>query len=512
MHNDFKDARPTGYAALTERYALTAIPNWHLSSVSMRASAQRVVGDGGVDEVYPKNYWPGDGFGDHLEFALKYDGVNLGILAALFHKANPADLVEYVRSKPTGKYARRAWFLYEFLTGKTLPLADLSQGNYVDLLEAGAYYRLTARRMRRQRINDNLLGGSAFCPTIRRTAKLQAFEAANLAARCGALVARYPAALLERALTYLYTKETKSSFAIESERPSTARLNRFIDLLRRADDRDYCAKAELIELQRRILDPRFAAADYRQTQVYVGESVAPEQEVVHFIGARAADLPALMAGLIATHQRMDAAELSPVIHAAAISYGFVFLHPFEDGNGRLHRFLIHNILARRGFLPRVGGDRDAQALPFPVSAAMLNNPRRYDASLEAFSRPLMPLVDYRLDGAGEMTVHNHTALHYRYPDLTPQAEALFGFIERTIDDELMPELAFLASFDAARKAIREIVDMPDRLIDLFVYFCRQNQGRLSARKQATHFGALSNEEIAAMELAVQSALDSAMDV
>ena len=52
-----------------------------------------------------------------------------------------------------------------------------------------------------------------------------------------------------------------------------------------------------------------------------------------------------------------------VIHAAAIGYGFVFLHPFEDGNGRIHRFLIHNILARRGFTPA-----DVMA---PVSATML---------------------------------------------------------------------------------------------------------------------------------------------
>ena len=77
---------------------------------------------------------------------------------------------------------------------------------------------------------------------------------------------------------------------------------------------------------------------------------------------------------------------------------------------------------------------------FPVSASMLKNPADYDASLEAFSRPLMTLVEYSLDEEGRMTVHNDTARWYRYIDMTPQAEALFRFIEQTIDTELVEEL------------------------------------------------------------------------
>jgi len=50
-------------------------------------------------------------------------------------QAGEEDLLEYVRSKPTGKYARCLWFLYEFLTGKTLPLDDLKRGNYIDLAD-----------------------------------------------------------------------------------------------------------------------------------------------------------------------------------------------------------------------------------------------------------------------------------------------------------------------------------------------------------------------------------------
>ena len=103
-----------------------------------------------------------------------------------------------------------------------------------------------------------------------------------------------------------------------------------------------------------------------------------------------------------------------------------------------------------------------------------------------------------------MTVHNDTALWYRYVDMTPQAEALFGFIERTIDAELAGELAFLAQYDKAKRAIQKIVDMPDRKIDLFIRFFLQSNGRLSARKRADHFDFLSDEEIAGLEGALQA--------
>lgn len=487
-----------GYAALIQRYGLDVIPNWHRSFVAA-TGIHRIDSSGGViEEVYPSRYRPGDTLGDHLEFALKYDGTNLAILSALFQEAAEEDMLEYVRSKPTGKYARRLWFLYEFLTGNKLPLDDLNRGNYIDLLDPDAYYTVTpARQVRRQRINDNLPGDRRFCPTVRRTTILQTFEAADLPGRCRQVVSSYPPELLKRALGYLYTRETKSSFEIEHITPTSTRAERFVALLQLAEREDFCGKPQLIELQNRIVDQRFRDFDYRSSQNYVGETVAWQKEKIHFVCPRPEDLADLMEGLTAAHTRMEAGELSIVVHAASIAYGFVFLHPFEDGNGRIHRFLIHNILARRGFTP--------EGVMFPVSAAILKNPAEYDASLEAFSRHLMALVEYSLDEEGHMTVHNDTARWYRYIDMTPQAEALFRFIDRTIDTELAPELAFLASYDETRRAIQEIVDMPARKVDLFIRFCLENNGRLSAQKRSRHFDLLSDVEIDRMERAVQTA-------
>ena len=404
-------------------------------------------------------------------------------------------------SSRTGKYVRRLWFLYEFLTGKTLPLDDLKRGNYIDLLEPDEYYTVTpVRQVRRQRINDNLLGDHRFCPTIRRTDTIRDFEKADLPEHCWQVVAGYSPELLKRALGYLYTRETKSSFEIEHIRPTSTRTERFVALLQTAEQEDFCRKPQLIEVQNRVVDTRFRDSDYRSSQNYVGETVDWQKERIHFACPKPEDLADLMDGLTAANERMNTGGVSAVIQAAAIAYGFVFLHPFEDGNGRIHRFLIHNILARRGFTPK--------GVMFPISASMLKNPADYNDSLEAFSRQLMPLVEYSLDEDGRMTVYNDTATWYRYIDMTSQAEALFRFIDQTIDTELAGELAFLVNYDKTRKAIQEIVDMPDRQIDLFIRFCLQNNDRLSARKRASHFDFLSDEEIASLEQAVLSAYGS----
>jgi hypothetical protein len=495
---DSSHTRPAGYLALVERYGLEVIPNWHQSFVAAKEIHQVETFGAATRETYPAVYWPGDALGDQLEFALKYDGTNLGVLCRLFDVVDAAEFTAYVRSRMTGKYARRLWFLYEFLTGRRLDLENVKRGNYVDLIDPDRYFSANpARQVRRQRIRDNLLGDNRFCPMIRRTDTLRRFEAVDFRRRCEEIVAAHSPELLKRALAYLYSKETKSSFEIERVKPSPTRTERFISLLQMAESEDFCEKARLIELQNRIVDPRYRDHDYRKTQNYVGETVAWQQERVHFVCPKPEDLPDLMDGLIAAHLRMARGLASPVVHSAAVAYGFVFLHPFEDGNGRIHRFLIHNTLACRGFTP--------PGLMFPVSAAMLRNPADYDASLEAFSQSLMPLVEYSLDEEGRMTVHNETVDRYRYMDMTPQAEALFGFIEKTINTELVEELAFLENYDRTKEAIQAVVDMPDRHIDLFIRFCLQNNGRLSKKKRADFFPHLSDDEVRRMEQAVQSA-------
>lgn len=204
---------PAGYSRLRERYSLSCLPNHVESTVSYGTRHTRTESST-VRETYPRTYWPGEGDFAHLEFALKREGVHLQLLHDLLPKLSANELIDFVRSKPTGANARRIWFLYEEFTGKRVEeLPDAFQGNYVDLLNPKHYYTGSRIRSPRHRINVNLLGSLEFSPIVRRTKTLKMFQAKELAKRCQKFLDEIPAEIYSRTLQYLYSKETKSSYA-----------------------------------------------------------------------------------------------------------------------------------------------------------------------------------------------------------------------------------------------------------------------------------------------------------
>ncbi|MCI0571646.1 MAG: Fic family protein [Myxococcaceae bacterium] len=495
-------ASPIGYARVIQEYGLRVLPPPTLSYVSSRGGKQVLREGSQTLAVYPNAYAPGDTLCEQLEFALKHEGVQLGILDALFHSmdvsALETQLVQAVRERPTGLYSRKLWFLYEYLTDRRLPLPDAEHGVYTPVLDPKKYYTAEPQRSRRHRVLDNLLGPVAFCPIVRRTESLRRAEAQGLAAEATRLVASYDEDAIRRAVSYLYTKETRSSFAIEGEKPSHDRAERFVALLRLAPELERFDEATFVGLQSRTVDPRFAEPTYRTEQNYVGETVGLVEQHVHYIPPKPGDVRTLMQGLLECRERMAASRIDPVVQAAVFAFGFVFVHPFMDGNGRLHRLLIHHVLSRAGFTPR--------NLIFPISAVMLQRRAEYDATLESFSRPLMELLRWEHDDEWKVTVSGETASHYRFIDFTQMAEALYGWVEHTLRTELRRELEFVVRFREAREEMERVVDLPGRELNLFVQLVLQNKGRLSAAKRASQFRKLTDDEVDALETIIRERL------
>lgn len=486
-----------GQAWLRQQFRL-AVPAPAVESYVV-PGARRTAADGSRTlEYYPRQYDTDGTVASHLRFALRHEPTDLGVLVAVLKAMAPAELESWVRAEPTGAYSRRAWFFYEHFTGRTLDLEDARTGNYVEALDPDRHIVADRRNSVRHRVIDNLLGGPGICPTVRRTTRLTEQMGVHIDEEARALIESYDPATLARAVNYLYTKETRSSFAIEGETPNASRTDRFVAALKAAPAFTV-NKESLIQLQGDIVDPRYAAKDWRDFQNFVGETAGGYREEVHFICPRPQDVPGLMDAWIALLGRVVNGAVDPVVAAAIASFAFVFIHPFADGNGRIHRFLMHHTLAKSGYSPA--------GVIFPISAAILRDRRSYDQVLETFSKPQSEFITWRWTPEQEIDVTNDTADLYRYFDATVFAEYLYDRVADTVRRDLKEELGFVAVFDRAFTAVREIVDMPDRRASLFVRLCMQNSGRLSASRR-TQFPELSDAEIAHLEAQVQQVISA----
>lgn len=491
-----EELNPIGQAWLRREMGL-AIPAPAVESFVVAGARRTEVHGSRIIELYPRPYATDATVASHLRFALRHEPVDLGVLVAALKAIEPAELETWVRREPTGIFSRRAWFFYETFTGRTLDLDAVRTGNYVEALDPDRHIVANRRNSPRHRVADNLLGGPGLCPTVRRTPKLMQQMGLRVDEEARTLTESYDPLILARAVNYLYTKETRSSFAIEGETPSATRSDRFVAALRAAPSFDPTDKSALIRLQADIVDPRYAATDWRAFQNFVGETVGGYREEAHFICPRPEDVPGLMNAWMALAQRVVDDGVDPVVAAAVSAFAFVFVHPFEDGNGRIHRFLMHHVLAKRSYSPL--------GVIFPVSAAILRDRRSYDEVLATFSRPLIDFIQWHWTVNQQIVVDNDTADLYRYFDATLFAEYLYDRVADTVRHDLKEELGFVAVFDRALSAVREIVDMPDRRASLLVRLCMQNGGRLSASKRP-QFAELNDAEVAALEAGIHNAM------
>ncbi|TDW81002.1 Fic family protein [Kribbella sp. VKM Ac-2566] len=108
----------------------------------------------------------------------------------------------------------------------------------------------------------------------------------------------------------------------------------------------------------------------RDGQVWIGGGPTPHTAT--FVPPRHERVPALMDDLVAFCRRTDL----PVLTQVSIAHAqFETIHPFNDGNGRTGRTLVHAMLRRSGVTRR---------LTVPVSAGLLTDTDAYFAALGSY--------------------------------------------------------------------------------------------------------------------------------
>lgn len=489
-----------GFTWLLDKFSITGYLLTHESYIGTVDKIE-VSSHNTIIRTFKPKYDVADNIFTHLEFAIKYDDLNLALLKEIFLNIDYNDIEKYIHEKSNSKYRRIIGYLFEFTTNQKINIT-INSTNYIDLLDESSYVAGAAIKIQKWKINDNLLGTSSFCPIIRKTSELNELLVWDLKNALVNLNETYNSEVFKRASYYLFKKESKSSSDIEQEDPPKDRMDKFIYLLENAGEKTFeesLSEESLVHIQNQLVDPRYIVKKYRDYQNYVGQTMRDFSQKIHYICPPPEFVKSLMYGIASLNSKSN--NVHPILKATMVSFGFVYVHPFEDGNGRIHRYLIHDILVRNNVFP--------YKTIVPVSANILANIHAYDKTLELISKQVEQKANYALNSTGTLIVNNPSEVEalYRYPDFTQHAIFLIRAIKSTVTDEIPDELLFLQRFDALKKDIQLIVDMPDKKLDFIIVVLNQNKGQLSSKKRKL-FPELTDDEIMKMENAYKEVFNS----
>ena len=478
-----------GYGAIIEELNIDMpLPN-QLSLISSKRRSYESI----KWKVYSSKAAFQDSLYKHLVFAIKNEGINLLFFKKLFQKLSKPDIVSLLKIEPTGMFTRKIWFLYEWLFDELLDIPDLTIKNYVPLLDDKLQFGISnGVKSNRHRIINNLPGTKDFCPLIFRTDKLDNYIASNINQQKEKFLIKINKDVLQRASSFLLLQDSKASFTIEGESPKSKRTARWGQAIAQAGSKNL-TKEELLRLQQLVIEnDRFLEMGFRKKGGFIGaHDRATLSPIPDHISARWQDLHDLTNGLISTNNLLVQSDINSVLAAAIIAFGFVFIHPFEDGNGRIHRYLIHHILAKKQF--------SSQGIIFPISASILNQIDDYRKILESYSQPLLDYIDWEETEDHNVDVKNNTVDFYRYFDLTLQTEFLYDCVNDTILNIIPNEIKYLQQYDKFKMFIDNRFEMPDKMVALLVSFLEQNSGTISNRAREKEFNSLKDDEVLIIE-------------
>lgn len=460
------------YALLCDSLTISAPP---LSCPARIQSVTRLEHIGSVLAVPATIAPPAEDLLGHLLFALKHEGINLCILAQALPQIPSEAFEAALKLAPNGSYLRKACFLHESFTGEQISQSAPIRGAFIPLFDPERYITRQGLRNSRWRVEFNGLGSLSYCATVERTFQLNALLESDILGRTRTFLETLPSMMMDRAMGWAYLHETRESFAIERESPSEDKAQRFVQLLRQAHECQALSEDYLVALQNAtVANPFDQAAAFRHEQNYLANGLSGAAGVT-YLPPPPELCRELMEELICFANEAPK-QINPLVAAGIISFGFVFLHPFMDGNGCLSRFLVHQALCQSGALPN--------GLLLPVSVAMKQEEQRYLETLQKFSKPIRSFWDVCWIDFNNQSFEfkGHSAL-YRFWDANPGVTFLVEMAKRALDIELREETLFLERFDHIFKTVNDRFDLRGSDLSQLIIMCLTQNGTVSKNRR-----------------------------
>lgn len=466
---------PLGYAWIEATLNMPNFLGVQQARVAQVHSLQRLP-EGAL--LVPGRLAPTANFLQHALFAIKHEGVRLDYLAAALRRVPEEEMRAAFLATPNGAFVRKLCLLWEFfqqrhITGLSDPGISAA---YVPMFDPKAYLTGPSRRHARWRVDFNGLGDLSFCPVVRRTPALEAGLAQGVLEQATEFAHAIGQSMLERALSWAYLSETEGSFAIEGETPTHDKAALFACLLQRAHDQRQLTEDYLVELQNAtVSNPFDKAVQFRVEQNRLQSSALGAAGVTYVPPPPDLACELMQHLMVMANERPH--DMDALAHAAAVSFAFVFIHPFMDGNGRLSRFLIHHCLGQSGQLPA--------GFLLPISVAMKRHEDQYLQALTAFSKPARALCDVTWAGDDDYsyTWKPDADIWFRYMDVTPGVVFTLNMAKAALDIHLRQEVSFLNLFDAVSRTINARHDLRGSDLATLIVTAFQNGGKLSINRR-----------------------------
>ncbi|CAG8623525.1 4421_t:CDS:1 [Ambispora gerdemannii] len=449
------DTIPTGYLYLIKTFNLIVPPNYIFTVIDLSGVSGPPVREpkdvNGItwnlvpmSDIKGKDNYLKIGLIHHLRYAIEKEGINLCILAALFssEKFSVARFEKLLASSDIGDPTnRRLWYLYEFLTDTHLEsIEDLPPlENEVLLLDKKKYFTSMPKLSPRHRMNVNLLGNREFCPMVRRDGEI--------GIKCVSKK-RHPGSKgktpkFKTLLDKIAKSEIAASYAIDRRSMPTSNT---------PDGRGKEANEALVEMFQRYcgqsfstpvntndlfyISSKFTSADppitdYRKSQPFIINSNKSQKNInIKYIPPKPEDVNDMMNGLLLLfNQRLCDYLMDPIVLTAIVSFGIGVIHPFDDGNDLLFRFLFHHVLTVSGFYVE-------DPICVPLCRVIFRNTDRWSSSLDPLAKWLMRLISYQWSDEQKTSLKvltHKTDYWYRYFDATECAKYFTELVKEACD-------------------------------------------------------------------------------
>jgi len=381
--------------------------------------------------------------------------LNQFIIKEILEKINLEEFKKNVENKPNSEFLRKIWFLLEKILKIEIKFSSefIVKKSYINILNDEIFivfdnsrdnsWIISTEQCSRDRkfkiIDNSLWEFGKFNPIIIKQKLNKNIFETDFNKNLENINSEFDKEIIEKAVNYLYTKETKWSLEIEWEHFHQSKNRWFLKLISNIPIKEKLEKNDIIDFYNLIYNDN--KLDYRKEQNYIGSwNWMMWENIIEYIPPKSEDLEELMNELIKFYNK-NKKSLNPIILASILSIFFVLIHPFLDWNWRTSRFLFQYSLLNSWIW--IIWDKK---VILPVSAYIQLNKSEYYKNLENISSNLLDFIKFDENQNWEIEVINQTKNIYLNLDFTEISNYFYKVLDNSINIDYKKELEYISTF------------------------------------------------------------------